>query len=266
MRLCGSSPQGRRRYHDNQPMSRGALTLLTGAFLIVLSVSLSAEGVYSYVDEAGVRVLTNLGHGRRPAPGSSSRMREASADETYDALIQEAAQEYGVDEGLIRAVIQVESNFNPRAVSRKNCKGLMQLHPETATRFGVRDVFDPVENINGGVRYLRHLLDRFGDRLDWVLAAYNAGENAVLQYGGVPPYAETTGYVEKVRALLPERFDRSVPRRQKIVRFLDEDGSVVLTNVPTQPVESLRREVAVRTDPPTSPPGSNARETTHAAN
>jgi len=117
---------------------------------------------------------------------------------SFDHLIQHAATSYDVDPALIKAVVAAESNFEPRAVSRVGAQGLMQLMPETARAMGVRRPFVPRENIRGGVRYLRSLMDRFDD-LDHALAAYNAGPDAVLRYGGVPPYPETEDYVAKVR-------------------------------------------------------------------
>ena len=106
----------------------------------------------------------------------------------YEAEIKAAAERYGVPERLVQAVIRVESAFNPRAVSVKGAQGLMQLMPETATMLGVRNSFDPQQNIDGGVRHLRGLIDRFGNDLPLALAAYNAGEKAVLAYRGIPPY------------------------------------------------------------------------------
>jgi soluble lytic murein transglycosylase-like protein len=116
-----------------------------------------------------------------------------------DHLIQEAASAYAVDPLLVRSVIGVESNFNARAVSPKGAQGLMQLIPATARRFGVSDVFDARQNIQGGVKYLRYLQDLFPSDLRLSLAAYNAGEGAVARFGGVPPYRETVDYVEKVK-------------------------------------------------------------------
>lgn len=118
----------------------------------------------------------------------------------YDGLIIQAANEAGVDAALVHAIVTVESGYDPTAVSRKGAKGLMQLMPETASRFAVLDPFDPEANIRGGVRYLRVLQEMFPGRLPWVLAAYNAGENAVLRHGGIPPYRETQGYVRRVLA------------------------------------------------------------------
>ncbi len=123
--------------------------------------------------------------------------------EPYAALILAAAQKYGLDEKLLARVIAVESNFNPEAVSRKRALGLMQLLPETASRYSVSNVFDPAENIEGGARYLRDLLDRYHGNLKLALAAYNAGPETVERYGGLPPFAETQNYVRKIASGLP---------------------------------------------------------------
>lgn len=114
-------------------------------------------------------------------------------------LVEAAAKRYNVDADLITSVIAVESNFNPKAVSRKNARGLMQLLPETAARLGVQNIFDPQENIDAGTRYLRDLLQKYNNDLVLTLAAYNAGPDKVQQYGRVPPYAETVSYVRRVK-------------------------------------------------------------------
>jgi len=116
----------------------------------------------------------------------------------YDGLIQTEAKKHGVDAALVSAVIRAESNYEPRALSRKGARGLMQLMPATARRLSVQKPFDPASNVAGGVRYLKELLERFHHRPELVLAAYNAGEKAVETYGGVPPYRETIGYVKKI--------------------------------------------------------------------
>jgi hypothetical protein len=116
----------------------------------------------------------------------------------YDALIEQEARRYDIDASLVSALIRAESNYEPRAVSRKGARGLMQLMPATARRLSVERPFDPASNVRGGVRYLRELVDRFGHRPEFVLAAYNAGEAAVEAYGGVPPYRETVEYVRRI--------------------------------------------------------------------
>jgi len=123
----------------------------------------------------------------------------AAAMSPYHELVAAAASRYGVDAELITSVIAVESNFDPKAVSRKNARGLMQLLPETAARFGVKDVFDPAENIDAGTRYLRDLLQLYNNDLTLTLAAYNAGPDNVQKYGRVPPFSETVSYVKRVK-------------------------------------------------------------------
>jgi len=147
----------------------------------------------------------------------------------YAREIQEAADRYGIPENLITAMIRVESGFNPRAVSSKGARGLMQLMPDTASILGVRDVFNPRENIDGGVRHLRGLMERFGSDLALVLAAYNAGEQVVLAYRGMPPYQETRGYVTRVLELFGGA-SAALPRSTFVT--VEHNGTVVYTNIP----------------------------------
>jgi hypothetical protein len=131
----------------------------------------------------------------------------------YDAIIESAAKAYDIDAALVSALIRAESNYQPRAVSRKGARGLMQLMPATARRLSVKKPFDPASNVKGGVKYLRELVDRFGHRPELVLAAYNAGEGAVQAYGGVPPYRETMAYVERIlRWCPPQPVVRAAPQ------------------------------------------------------
>lgn len=118
-----------------------------------------------------------------------------------DTVLNKAAARFGIRPQLLRAVAQAESNFNPRAVSKAGAQGIMQLMPGTARALGVRDPFNPVESVFAGAAYLRSLMDRFGGDETLALAAYNAGPGAVRRYGGIPPYAETQAYVDKVLTL-----------------------------------------------------------------
>lgn len=200
--------------------------------------SVQAQSIRSYVDENGVRVFTNLGtrRGGLAAPPVSTTVVQPYAAGNYSGLVAEMAGRYGLNAALVNAIIRVESDFDPWAVSDKNCKGLMQLHPDTARRFGVGDIFDPRENVEGGVKYLTFLNGEFGDNLDHVLAAYNAGEGAVRRYGGIPPYRETREYVRKIRRLVgPEAsltVSESPAARTIIKKVIETDGTVVLTNLP----------------------------------
>lgn len=120
---------------------------------------------------------------------------------SFDPLIYRTADRYGVDRAIIKAIVHAESAFDPKAVSPKGARGLMQLMPATAKRYGVRKITDPAENLHGGTRYLRDLLKMFRNDLPRALAAYNAGEGAVRKYRGIPPYAETRNYVRRVMQL-----------------------------------------------------------------
>lgn len=117
----------------------------------------------------------------------------------YRELVSAAASRYGVDAELISSVMEVESHFDPKAISPKNARGLMQLLPETAARLGVKNIFDPQENIEAGTRYLKELLQLYNNNLTLALAAYNAGPDKVQKYGNVPPYRETVSYVNQVK-------------------------------------------------------------------
>src|SRR5215470_17028935 len=132
----------------------------------------------------------------QPPPPASA---PTSNQSPYHEFVSAAASRYGVDAELITSVMEVESNFNPRAISAKNARGLMQLLPETAARLGVKDIFDPKENIEAGTHYLHDLLQLYNNDLTLALAAYNAGPDKVQKYGDVPPYRETQSYVKQVK-------------------------------------------------------------------
>jgi hypothetical protein len=135
----------------------------------------------------------------------TSAPRVVTANAPFRELIEGAAARYNVDSDLITSVIAAESNFNPKAVSRRNARGLMQLLPQTAARLGVRNVFDPAQNIDAGTHYLRDLLLLYKNDLALTLAAYNAGPERVHQFGRVPPFAETQSYVKRVRTAYAKR-------------------------------------------------------------
>jgi hypothetical protein len=175
-------------------------------FAVILSLALlspcpSEADVYRYVDEQGTLHFTNVpDHGKFKVWIREKRVlfKPSLGSGQYDNLIAGAAGRYQVDDALIKAVIKAESNFNHRAVSPKGAQGLMQLMPQTASSLQVKDSFEPESNIEGGVRYLRYLINAYNGHLPLALAAYNAGEKAVARYGGIPPYSETQNYVKRV--------------------------------------------------------------------
>jgi len=186
--------------------------IIATIFLIhlVLLAGTSYAGIYRWVDENGVIHFTNcprdarfklyIRESRDDVRGEENRSNVTPIrnQSQFDSLIEEFSKKHNVDFALVKAMIKAESGFNPLAVSRKGAKGLMQLMPETALRMNVANVFSPRENIDGGVRYFRHLLSLFNNDLRLSLAAYNAGENIVSELRSIPPYRETIDYVRKV--------------------------------------------------------------------
>jgi soluble lytic murein transglycosylase-like protein len=182
--------------------------LILGAWAAVLWPSVAAAQIYAWRDPSGTLVLSDRRldpsaetHAVPNAPAfrTTRALVEGTAGERFEPLVQEYAARLGVRPDLVRAVIQVESGFNPVARSPKGAMGLMQLMPGTARALGVRNAYDPTENIRGGTAYLRRLLDRYEGNEELALAAYNAGFDAVDRHGGrVPPYVETQNYVRKV--------------------------------------------------------------------
>jgi soluble lytic murein transglycosylase-like protein len=172
----------------------------TLAFIAAALIGSSAMAqVQLVVTPEGKKLISNFG--MSGGGGKSTDMRwwakQRNRRSAYDAIIDRHALAYGVDPVLVRAVIQVESNFDPQCTSNKGARGLMQLMPETAKRYGIRNIYDPEENIRGGVRELAELLETFHNDLPRALAGYNAGQGAVLKYAGIPPYNETMTYVKR---------------------------------------------------------------------
>jgi soluble lytic murein transglycosylase-like protein len=162
-----------------------------------------------------------------------SRGADFVSPEEIESAIEDAASRHNVDPNLVRAVIKVESNFNPHAVSPKGAMGLMQLMPATARELNVSDAFDPAQNVDAGVRHLRTLLNSFGGDARLALAAYNAGQGAVLRHGGVPRYAETQNYVKRITELYGSRTGhaRLGPGADPVRVFRDGQGVLTMTNV-----------------------------------
>jgi len=173
---------------------------------------------------------------------AAALMVDGSAEggrQRYGSYVRDAAEKHGLDEKLIHSIIQVESGYNPAAVSVKGAVGLMQLIPETASRYGVLDIFDPQQNIDAGVRYLKDLFSLYRNDLRSVLAAYNAGPDAVKKHKGVPPFPETLRYIRKVLSVYKGQGGAAGGR---LYSFRDSQGKVLLTS--DQFYLSLRRDAA----------------------
>jgi len=223
----------------------GALTLCLG--LLFPQVS-SSQIRYKVDKEEGI-IITNI-----PAPSQLRgkwRIKEKPIETTpYDEIISKAADKYNLHPDLIKAVIEAESGYNPNAVSPKGAMGLMQLMPETAAKLNVSDPFDPEQNIEGGTRYLREMLDSFECVTELALAAYNAGPARVLWYGDIPPFQETQHYVNQVMKKYDnqrksegegkggekKKEEKAKPLKKKTRIYLlsDGQGNIILTNIPVK--------------------------------
>ncbi len=181
-------------------LGNGKLKWLLAVVLLGSLVRPACADIYRYVDEDGVIHFSNVPtHFRYRLYISETKLDYKSYFDRYDKIISQAARKHDIDSSLIKAVIRAESDFDKYAISRKGAEGLMQLMPETAKDLAVRDPFDPRENIQAGVRYLKRQLKNFQNDVALALAAYNAGENAVRRYGHrIPPYEETRTFVDRV--------------------------------------------------------------------
>ena len=183
--------------------------ILLSLLIAAASASTARADFFQYTDDAGVVHITNVPTSnkyrwmmeeRKPSILSPSNpaYRKLSKQK-FDGMISAAASRYGIDPHLVRAIVKAESDYDEKAVSKKGATGLMQLMPATATRMGVKNIHDPEDNVEGGIRYLSKLLKMFDWQVPLAVAAYNAGENAVVKHGNrIPPYSETQTYVKRV--------------------------------------------------------------------
>jgi len=199
----------------------GALTASVFTLAVLMAEPAWAV-VYTFTDASGITHFTNVPSDPRYAGMTRASFRVLTykpvktssgyptASDRYTPLVKKAAREHSLDQALLQAMIAAESGFDPHAVSPKGAVGLMQLMPETARRYGVHNLYDPAENIQGGAKYLRDLMRKFNNDLSLTLAAYNAGEDAIIQYGHrIPPYRETLQYVPRVLTLY-RQYQRNV--------------------------------------------------------
>lgn len=231
--------------------------ILLGSAALVLGMQVvpanAEDKIQPFVNSQGKVVFTNLvNNAPFVAPATPTAVTQNSnvpsdgAPDSLHTLVNTISTNHGVDPDLVRAVIKTESNFNRWAVSKKGALGLMQLIPATGRRYGVRDFFDPQQNVDGGVRYLKFLLDKFKGNLDLSLAAYNAGENLVERLGRIPSIPETTNYVRKVRGIYKKPALVSVtkpasspatvaaaaaPEPPRVFKVVDERGVVHFSNI-----------------------------------
>ncbi len=231
------------------------LILIGVALLLSLSLPcLSMADIYQFTDQNGVVHFSNVSVGnskkykkikstvtekqplsapRRSAAPSRALVSSSNYPSAYVDIINTACDRHGVDPALVHAIVKVESDFNPYALSHKGAMGLMQLMPETAVVMNVRNSFNPNENIDGGVKYLRYLMNRYEGNLPLALAAYNSGETAVKRWGTIPPYPETQNYVKRILKIYNGNELAFKPRRT-IYMYHGEDGVLMLTDNPSK--------------------------------
>lgn len=226
--------------------------ILALALFVCMPVPPAGADIYQYVDENGVLHFTNVNGGGKnhkrvrsepeapreaatapkSRPASSVPSASMNIPAAYLELINSACDRHGIDPSLVHAIVKVESDFNPYALSRKGAMGLMQLMPQTAVDMNIKNSFNPAENIDGGVKYLRYLIDRYEGNLSLALAAYNSGETAVKRWGTVPPFKETQNYVKRILKIY-NGGNGSFVTRYTIYMGYGEDGALLFTDNPS---------------------------------
>ena len=207
------------------------MRVLPAAFFlcILITASVSSAEIQIRIDEHGNKVFFNTPEKAQiQTAATAGQPLSTRKRQEFAPIIQAACDKYNVDPDLVNAVIQVESAYNKQAVSHAGAIGLMQLMPATASRFGVKQIKDPEENVHGGVQYLKFLLDLFNNDLSLAVAAYNAGEGAVQKYQGIPKYTETQNYVKRVLSIYGK--DNLPGASAKVVyQYNDEKGQIHFT-------------------------------------
>ena len=201
-------------------------------FCIALCSAVYAD-IYKYVDENGVTHFTNV-----PKGSEYEKVIESNTDPSptnFDYIIRQKSVKYDIEPSIIKAVIEAESNWDDKAVSKKGAIGLMQLMPATARDMQISNRYDPEQNIEAGTRYLKMLLERFNGDMELAVAAYNAGPTNVEKSGGIPSFSETKKFVRNVISTYKEKSDES---HKRIYKVMNDDGTVVYTNIPSSDTPS----------------------------
>lgn len=265
-------PYDHGRLKDIRMKSRFGIFVRIAGVVALLAVARTgvSQALYSYVDERGIRTFTNIpptGSVRElkvtgveptpaPAPASVSAKSAAALKKVaFDPIIEKYAPQFQLDPQLVRSMITQESGFKANAVSPKGARGLMQLMPATAARLGVRNSFDPEENIRGGMQHMRNLLNMFDNDLELSLAAYNAGENLVQKIRRVPSYRETRDYVASITTRYgkkeheprPPAKEVQAPAPPQYYRYFDNNGVLHMTNIPPVPRPEVSSQLSTGT-------------------
>ncbi len=215
-----------------------SICILSSSFFFIISVSTAYAELFHFVDRNGVIHFSNAPTDPRYKPFKGKKLASYEpnrySEKDFNKIIDKKSRNYKVDSALVKAVIKAESSFDPEAVSYAGAQGLMQLMPVTAVNLDVINPFDPEDNIDGGVRYLKYLLELFKNDIKLALAAYHAGEQNVYKHNGIPPIQQTRDYIKKVLNFYKEYGGR-IPSKEKekpIYRVVSSDGTITYTNKP----------------------------------